>query len=165
MRFVVAVLLVLSAVSADVTAASAARADAQSAPTPQPVRQPSASIVAEPAALLIAACDADGDARTTAAELDACLARGFGGAPSLGYIDYADWSLKWLGDRAALPSPFTVDTNGDNRITLAELRAQFASLFARFDADKDGAATRAELLTIRGNTGGDEGRRGRTGRR
>lgn len=151
MRIAVAVLL----------AVSAARADAQ-APRPP---QPPASIVAEPAALLIAACDADGDARTTAAELDACLARSFGSAASLGYIGYADWSQKWLGDRAALPSPFTVDTNGDDRITLAELQAQFASLFARFDTDRDGATTRAELVTIRGNTGGDEGRRGRRGRR
>lgn len=146
-------------------AVSAARADAQAARPPQPTQQPPASIVAEPAALLIAACDADGDARTTAAELDACITRSFGSAPSLGYIGYADWSQKWLGDRAALPSPFTVDTNGDDRITLAELKAQFASLFARFDTDRDGAATRAELLTIRSNTGGDEGRRGRRGRR
>lgn len=119
-----------------------------------PGGQPPATIVAEPVAMMIAACDADGDARVTHAELQACLKRSFAavdraGAGSIGYIGYSDWALLWLGDRNALPSPFTIDTDGDNRITLAELTAQFDSLFARFDANKDGAATRAELVTIR----------------
>ncbi len=122
--------------------------------TPPQQRQPAATIVAEPAAMFIAACDANGDGRTTRDELTACVARTFadvdtGHAGSIGYIGYADWALKWLGDRNALPSPFGVDRDGDNRITLAELEAQFSSLFDRFDVDKDGAATRAELLTIR----------------
>ncbi len=34
-------------------------------------------------------------------------------------------------------------------ITLAELEAQFDTLFTRFDTNKDGALTRAELLTIK----------------
>jgi hypothetical protein len=116
--------------------------------------QPPATIVAEPVALMIAACDADGDAKVTRAELDACVKRSFaavdtGNAGSIGYIGYSDWALLWLGDRNALPSPFSVDADGDNRITLAELEAQFATLFARFDTDKDGVLTRAELLTIK----------------
>jgi len=119
-----------------------------------PGGQPPATIIAEPVAMMIAACDADGDARVTHAELQACLTRSFaaidrGGTGSIGYIGYSDWALLWLGDRNALPSPFTIDTDGDNRITLAELTAQFDRLFARFDANHDGAVTRAELLTIR----------------
>jgi hypothetical protein len=122
--------------------------------------QPPATIVAEPVALMIAACDANGDAKVTKAELDACVKRSFAAvdtsnAGSIGYIGYSDWALLWLGDRNALPSPFTVDTDGDNRITLAELEAQFATLFARFDTDKDGVLTRAELLTIKAMAIGD----------
>lgn len=147
----------------------AAPLSAQTVPvvTPPPARQPAATIVVEPAAMLIAACDSDGDGRTTRAELSACIARSFADADSahkgsIGYIDYSDWALKWLGDRNALPSPFGVDSDGDNRITLAELQAQFASLFDRFDANKDGAVTRAELVTIRSAPvpQGDGGKRG-----
>lgn len=137
----------------------AAPLSAQTAPSPAPVpaaapRQPPATIVAEPAALLIAACDTDADGKTTRAELTACIARGFAEADaahagSIGYIGYSEWALKWLGDRNALPSPFGIDTDGDNRITLAELQAQFGKLFDRFDLNRDGAATRAELVNIR----------------
>lgn len=154
----------------------AAPATAQVAPVAPGGRgQPVSTIVAEPAAMLIATCDSDGDGRTTRAELDACLARSFAAADidsagahagSIGYIGYADWSLKWLGDRNVLPSPFTVDADNDNRITLAELQARFAAILSRFDADKDGAATRAELLTIKSGAGAEPrgGKRGR-GRR
>ena len=122
--------------------------------------QPPATIFAEPAALLIAACDADADARVTRVELTACIARSYAAAEGaasgkIGYIAYADWSLKWLGDRNALPSPFEVDRDGDNAITLAELQARFAQFFTRFDRDKDGILTRPELLTIRAAAPGE----------
>lgn len=89
--------------------------------------QPPATMMVEPAAMMIAACDLDGDGRTTAAELHTCVERSFaaidsGHKGSLGYIEFADWAERWLGDRNALPSPFEVDTDGDNRITLAELQ-------------------------------------------
>lgn len=152
-------------------ALAVARADAQTAPpapapAPTAPQQPAATIVAEPVALLIAACDADRDARVTRAELSACIAASFAGADpqhtgSIGYIAYADWALKWLGDRNALPSPFTVDADHDDRITLAELQARFDTLFTRFDLDKDGVLTRAELVTIRAGAGGDDEGRGR----
>ena len=118
-----------------------------------PAAQPFATFVAEPAALLIAACDADGDAVVTRAELHACLQRSFvgiaAGKPDVGYIGYGDWATRWLGDANALPSPFGVDTNNDDRITIAELTAEFDRLLDRYDADKNGSVTRAELLTIR----------------
>jgi len=132
--------------------------------------QPPATIVAEPVAVMIAACDRNEDGNTTREELVGCITRSFeaidaGHKGSLGYIDYSDWALKWLGDRNALPSPFTIDADGDNRITLAELQAQFATLFARFDTDKDGKLTRAELITIRASAGGDRqpGKKGKHG--
>ena len=130
------------------------------APPPAGTPQPPATIFAEPAALFIAACDANGDGRVTQAELTAGVARSYATAEgaasgSIGYIAYADWSLAWLGDRNALPSPFEVDRDGDNRITLAELQARFAQFFVRFDRDKDGVLSRAELLTIRGAPAGE----------
>ena len=120
---------------------------------PQGPAQPPATILVEPAAMFVAACDANGDARVTRVELEACVARSFAtadGAASgkIGYIAYADWEQRWLGDRNALPSPFEVDTDGDDHISLAELQARFRAYFDRFDLDKDGMLTRAELVTI-----------------
>lgn len=155
MRIAVAALLAFAATCADAQTAPPSAVPVALAP-----RQPPATIVAEPAALLIAACDANSDARVTRPELTVCVAHGFAGdaaqGNTLGYIGYADWALKWLGDRNALPSPFTVDTDNDNRISLAELQTQFQTLFTRFDVDKDGVLTRAELLTIRSGTGGGD---------
>lgn len=120
----------------------------------KPNGQTPATLVVEPAAMLIVGCDQDADGRTTRDELDACLQRSFVRSAAradatLGYIDYGLWQRTWLGDQGALPSPFEVDRNGDNRISLDELEAQFAKLFARFDKDHDGAVTRAEALTVR----------------
>ena len=122
--------------------------------TPPGPGQPPATMVVEPVAMMIAACDTDGDGRTTAAELHACVERSFaaidtGHKGSLGYIEFADWAERWLGDRNALPSPFEVDADGDNRITLAEIQVKMAQIFRRLDRDHDGVVTRAECLTIR----------------
>ncbi|QQV79046.1 EF-hand domain-containing protein [Sphingomonas aliaeris] len=121
--------------------------------TPGARPQPFATIVFEPAAMMIATCDANADASVTRAELHACLARSFGtvaGAkPDIGYIDYSDWAKTWLGDANVVPSPYSVDADNDDRITLAELMTEFDRFFDRFDTDKSGAVTRAELLTLR----------------
>jgi hypothetical protein len=124
----------------------------RSAPQP-PAGSERATIMVEPIGMLIAGFDTDGDGRTSRAELAAGVARTFGaidtaGSGRLGYIEFADWAERWLGDRNALPSPFTVDTNADNVVTLAELQAAIAHLYDRFDEKHDGMVTRAELLTI-----------------
>ncbi|THD35629.1 MAG: EF-hand domain-containing protein [Sphingomonas sp.] len=134
-----------------------------------PVGPVAPSLVVEPAAMMIAACDADGDGRVTRDELHRCLAHSFAlidtaRTGALGYIAFADWAERWLGDRTALPSPFETDADGDNKITLAELDAKFDQIFARLDKDKDGVLTRAELLTIRANIAPDFERRGKKGR-
>ncbi len=111
-----------------------------------------ATIVATPVAVMIAAFDTDGDARVTHAELDAGVLRSFAATTSgetIGYIEFGDWAKRWLGDANALPSPFETDRNGDNRITAAEMALRFDLLFTEYDKDKDGAISRAELLTIR----------------
>jgi hypothetical protein len=111
-------------------------------------------MVVEPVAMMIATFDADGDGEVLRSEMELGVRHSFEAidtrrAGALGYIQFADWAEKWLGDRNALPSPFDVDTDGDNRITLVELQAHFAKLFSRFDANRDGAISRAEALTIR----------------
>lgn len=157
----------------------AAPVAAQNVSQRQPIALPAGSgpaptatqptMVVEPVAMMIAACDADGDGRVTRAELTPCVARSFAAidtdhAGSIGYIGYGDWALKWLGDANALPSPFTVDADNDNRITLAELQDAIGRAFDRLDKDHDGVVTRAELLTIRANTGGGGDGRGKRGR-
>ena len=113
--------------------------------------QTPATMVIEPAAMFIVACDEDHDGRTSRQETSACVERSFpgGDAASIGYIAYGDWAATWLGDQNALPSPYEVDRDGDNRITLAELQKQFSSLFSRYDKNDDSAVTRAEALTVR----------------
>jgi hypothetical protein len=115
--------------------------------------QPPANLIAEPVALMIAAFDADGDARVTRAEFDAGVRHSFEAADSgkrgsLGYLAFTDWAETWLGNRNALPSPFEVDADGDNRITLAELADRFGLFFARFDANKDEVIVRSELVRV-----------------
>lgn len=137
------------------------QAQVSAAPVPkQPPTQPQppATFVVEPAAMAIVAWDADGDGRTTRAEMQAGVRRSFAGVDvsatgSIGYIGFADWATRWLGDPNALPSPFEVDADGDNRITLPELEAAFARIFDRLDKNRDGAVTRKEALTIRANAG------------
>jgi Ca2+-binding EF-hand superfamily protein len=122
--------------------------------SPQLPPQPPATLVVEPVAMAIAAFDADGDARVSRAELIEGVRRSFAAidtaqAGAIGYIAFADWAERFLGDRNALPSPFETDADADNRITLAELQAKMAEVFARLDRDRDGTVTRAECLTIR----------------
>ncbi len=134
-------------------------------PLPASPGQPAATMVVEPVATMIAAFDADGDARVTRAELEAGVRHSFesidtGKSEKLGYLAFADWAERWLGDRNALPSPFETDSDSDDRITLAELQAKFAEVFTRLDRDHDGVVTRAECLTIRAVAPADRDRKG-----
>lgn len=113
-----------------------------------------ATMVVEPVAMFIAACDADGDGVTSGNELDACVARSFaaidtGHNGKLRYLAYADWAKRFLGDANALPSPFEVDRDNDDGVTLDELQRHFAKLYTRFDKDGQPGISRAELLTFR----------------
>lgn len=126
-------------------------------------------LVVEPVAMMIATFDADGDGTVTRDEMRKGVARSFEAIDTehrgkLGYIAFADWARKWLGDPNALPSAYETDTDGDNQITLVELENKFDQIFTRLDKDKDGVLTRAELLTIRAFPMGD-GQRGKRGKR
>jgi len=112
------------------------------------------SEVAEPLGLVVAGFDADRDARTSLAEYEEGLGRSFAaadgdGSGDLGYLEYARWAETWLGSQSALPGPFAIDADGDNRLSRAEFLAEFRRQFARIDKNGDGAVTRAELLTVR----------------
>jgi hypothetical protein len=126
------------------------------------------TIVAEPVAVTLAGFDADGDGLVTRAEVSAGAVRSFNaianGAKDFGYIGYSQWALRWLGDANALPNPFDVDADHDNRITAAEINAALLAAFNRFDTNKDGTLTRAELITVRATVFGDEGQRGKKGK-
>src|SRR3546814_11563580 len=100
--------------------------------------------------MMLAACDADGDAGVTRDEARACLARSFAsidttGAGSLGYIAYSDWAERFLGDPHALPSPFETDVDHDHRNPHAELTTKLATIYVRTDRDRDGAETRPRV--------------------
>jgi hypothetical protein len=112
------------------------------------------SEVAEPLGLAMAGFDADHDARTSRAELIAAVARTFAAADTngdgaLGYIEFSGWAQTWLGSQNALPGPFAVDADGDNRITREEFSGELGRQFDRLDANRDGSVTHAELLTVR----------------
>lgn len=112
------------------------------------------SETAEPVGLAIASFDADRDGRTTRAELNEALLRTFATADGdrdgqLGYIEYSGWATIWLGSATALPGPYAIDADGDDRISREELLAEFGRHFVRLDRDSDGAISHAELLTVR----------------
>lgn len=112
------------------------------------------SEVAQPLAVAIAGFDADRDGRTSRAELDEGLGRTFEAADTsrdgvLGYIEYAGWARTWMGSETALPGPFSIDTDGDDRLARAEMISEFGRQFDRLDTNRDGSITRAELLTVR----------------
>ncbi|MGN7998492.1 EF-hand domain-containing protein [Sphingomonas sp. 22176] len=146
--------LLLAACTAALPAAAQQRSGSDQITVNAPGAQPQATVIAEPVALLIAGFDSDGDARVTRTEFDAGLKRSFDSADtahtgSLSYIAYSDWSLRWMGDRNTLPSPFEIDRDGDNKVSWAELQDRFALIWTRFDKNKDGVIERSELVTIR----------------
>ena len=122
--------------------------------TPQGTTPVPISEVAEPLGLAIAGFDADLDASTSRAEYEEALARTFAaadrdGSGDLGYFEYARWAETWLGSQSALPGPFAIDADGDTRLSREEFLAEFRRQFTRLDTGKDGAVSRAELLTVR----------------
>lgn len=131
------------------------------APLPATPQTP-ATMLVEPVAMLIATFDGEPDGGTDEvrdgyverSEINAGIERTFKlsdpqGTGRLRYIAFGDWALRWLGDRAALPSPYEVDRDSDDQVTLDEMQDHFSRLFARYDKDGDRKISRAELLTFR----------------
>jgi Ca2+-binding EF-hand superfamily protein len=121
--------------------------------SPEGVSAVPISETAEPVGLAIASFDSDDDGRTTRAELNQALLRSFAAADRdgdglLGYIEYSAWATIWLGSATALPGPYAIDADGDDRISREELLAEFGRIFVRLDRDSDGAVSHGELLTV-----------------
>jgi hypothetical protein len=122
--------------------------------TPQGTSAVPISESAEPLGLAVASFDADRNGATSLAEYDEALGRTFAAADrngdgALGYIEYSGWAETWLGSPTALPGPFAIDADGDNRLSRDEFTAEFRRQFTRLDRSGDGAISHAELLTLR----------------
>jgi hypothetical protein len=138
---------------------------AAAVPPAQPARPP-ATMVVEPVATLLASFDRDLDGRTTRDEVIQGTLKTYTAieprpATPLGYIGYSDWAKRWLGDANAVPSPYELDSDNDQKVSLAELQAGLLRVFDRLDRDKDGVLTRAETLTLRSMAPGYDERRGK----
>ena len=138
----------------------------QVATPPTQLPRPPATMVVEPVATLLASFDRDLDGRTTRDEVIQGTVRTFTAieprpATPLGYIGYGDWAKRWLGDANAVPSPYELDSDNDQKVSLAELQAGLLRIFDRLDRDHDGALTRTETLTLRAMAPGLDERRGK----
>lgn len=102
-------------------------------------------------ALMLVSFDADGDLSTSAAEVEAGIAREFARADanddgSLQPIEFQSWSTAVLGGSLLGPFRLDFDRNVDNIITQAEFEAEIRARVRDYDANEDGALTRAEFV-------------------
>lgn len=102
-------------------------------------------------AFVFVAADLDRDAITTREEADAAIAAGFAAADAdasgaLEPLEWRAWSEAMFGAPLIGPFRLDVDRNVDNTITQEEFVAEFTARFDRYDADENGALTRAELV-------------------
>lgn len=131
--------------------ALATMADARKEPEPAQPTRPTLS--ATPVAVMIAGFDSDGDTRVTRAEFDAGVERSFksgdrDGDGLISLLELGPWSNAWLGNAYALPGQYDLDRDGDDKISPAEFRAEFARQFAAMDKDGDGVLVRSELIVL-----------------
>jgi Ca2+-binding EF-hand superfamily protein len=131
--------------------ALATMAEAKKPPEPTQPTRPTLS--ATPVAVMIAAFDRDGDTRVTRAEFDAGVERSFkagdrNGDGLISLLELGPWSEAWLGNAYALPGQFDLDSDGDDKISPEEFRADFARRFDAMDKDRDGVLVRSELIVL-----------------
>lgn len=125
-----------------------------------------------PIGALFISMDANGDKRTSAAEMRAGTQSewaGFSQNPSA--ISFSDWSFDALGSTDAMPTFMSFDRDFSGVISETEFADQIERDFNRMDKDKDGHVTRSEMLIAfagpRGETSGrsEKGGRGERGGR
>lgn len=131
--------------------ALATMADAKKEPEPTQPTRPTLS--ATPVAVMIAGFDSDGDTRVTRAEFDAGVERSFksgdrNGDGLISLLELGPWSEAWLGNAYALPGQYDLDGDGDDKISPAEFRTEFAKRFDAMDKDRDGVLARSELIVL-----------------
>ncbi len=106
-------------------------------------------------ALMFVGFDTDGDFRVSTAEIDAGLSREFVRADtnrdgSLQPIEFQNWSNIALGGGQMGPYRLDFDRNVDNVISRDEFDTEIRARAASYDADEDGAVTRAEFVRLVG---------------
>lgn len=102
------------------------------------------------AALLFVQFDADKDYRTSRAEAEAGArsewARAAHGPAGMTPIQFEAWAAAALGGPNIGPYRLAFDTNVNNEVTEPEFIAGILARFDRYDGDKDGVVTRAEMV-------------------
>lgn len=120
---------------------------------PEPTQPTRPTLSATPVAVMIAGFDSDGDTRVTRAEFEAGVERSFrsgdrNGDGLISLLELGPWSEAWLGNAYALPGQYDLDSDGDDKISPAEFRAEFARRFDAMDKDRDGVLVRSELIVL-----------------
>lgn len=121
-----------------------------------------AGMTLNPAGLMIAGSDADGDYRVTPAELEAGIVRAFAAADSdgSGQVDGGElsaWRAMAFGDSLALPGPFAFDANQNGAVTRAEFAAAIQGTAEDY-ADADGTIPFTALARQADRFAGNGGR-------
>lgn len=122
----------------------------------------SGAVLVRPIALLFVSYDADGDQKTTQAELAAGVEREWSamseGKDSLRYIAFSEWVERALGSADAQPGHMAFDLDFNSEISNLEFAQRMRETFVRYDKDKDGALDRSELVFAFSGPGGGQGR-------
>lgn len=106
-------------------------------------------------ALMFVSFDADDDLTTSAAEIEAGLAREFtrgdtNADGSLQPLEFQNWSGTALGGSQMGPYRLDFDRNVDNVITREEFDTEIRARSRDYDTNEDGALTRPELVRLVG---------------
>ncbi len=108
-----------------------------------------AQVALNPAGLLIASCDTNGDYSVSPAELAAGISHGWTAADrdgdgTLSVIELSDWRTAAFGSAGALPGRYAFDANQDSTVSQAEFAAAIRTVAAGY-ADAGGAIPFAAL--------------------
>lgn len=106
-------------------------------------------------ALLFVSFDSDGNLSTSAAEVDAGIAREFSRADAnsdgqLQPIEFQNWANTALGGGQLGPYRLDFDRNVDNVITREEFEAEIRGRMRDYDEDESGDLRRSELIRLVG---------------
>jgi hypothetical protein len=106
-------------------------------------------------AMLLIGFDSDGDLSVSMAEVEAGIPREFARADanadgSLQPIEFQNWSATTLGGAQMGPYRLDFDRNVDNLITRQEFEAEILARARAYDANENGALTRAEFVRVVG---------------
>lgn len=108
-------------------------------------------------ALMFVSFDTDGDLVTSAAEIEAGIAREFARADAnndgnISPIEFQNWSSQVLGGSQLGPYRLDFDRNVDNVISRSEFVSEIQGRVRDYDADQNGSLTRSEYVRLIGVT-------------